>query len=98
MKTAYNQLYEMLLDQLDGDHLIKLLDEAVEDADEEGYNNGIRDAYDEGCLSERAMNKMSFRFFYLSYGGEFHRVDEMEAPSEYARGFLDAMKTIGVKP
>ncbi len=55
----------------------------------------LRDAAREGRLSE---DELIERFHYLKQGGDFQKVDEMEAPSEYARGFLDAMKTIGVKP
>lgn len=98
MKTAYDQLHDMLLGQSDGDRFIELLDQAIEDADEEGYNNGTRDADQLMKQFEHKEEELTTRFFYLSHGGDFQRVDEMEAPSEYARGFLDAMKTIGVKP
>ncbi len=58
----------------------------------------LRDAFRKGRLSEQSEGELIERFHYLKQGGDFQKVDEMEAPSEYARGFLDAMKTIGVKP
>jgi hypothetical protein len=84
-----------------GDELVsefnEIVAEAEEEAEEEGYNLGLKDAYKEGDLSEEKEDKLRERFHYLRLGGVWDKVDDTTAPNDYARGFLDAMKTIGVK-
>lgn len=46
---------------------------------------------------DEAKYDLQARYEYLKHGGEWQRVGD-EAPSEYTRGFLDAMKTLGVLP
>lgn len=80
-----------------------VIEEAKEAGEEEGYNLCIKDSYREGELSEKSKDLLVTRYHYLRHGGEWQRdllpSDEFASPADnYAAGYLDAMRTIGVKP
>lgn len=71
-----------------------------DDGYDEGYDDGCRETYEHDKykpVAEAKADELMARFDYLKHGGEWQKVDECEAPSEYARGFLDAMRVLGLR-
>jgi hypothetical protein len=102
---ARNELEKRLLTLDDGDELVSLLTDAIYDAEEsgegKGYNLGVKDSYKEGEMSQKSTDKLQTRYEYLKHGGRWQvdqEIGDYEHAEDYLRGFLDAMRTIGVKP
>lgn len=78
--------------------------DAFEKALEEEYDEATHDAWVEHDEQPQPKAKeLQARYQYLKHGGEWQRdllpSDEFASPADnYAAGFLDAMRTIGVKP
>jgi hypothetical protein len=73
-----------------------LVDEALEEAESRGFDAAVLESMHMPSTPPQ-VEALKTRYHYLKHGGEWD-VPDVSEPDQYAAGFLDAMKTLGVMP